>query len=94
MLCLAVTYLIKEGQESQAVEFLKIMTEHTRAEPGNLVYQAHCSPTNPRQFFLYEQYRDDAALEAHRTAPYFQQYVIEGIREICDSRVAETYETL
>ena len=37
------------------------------------MYQVHRHKTEPRRFFIYEQYKDDAALEAHRAAPHFLQ---------------------
>lgn len=69
MICLAVTYIIKPGHENEAINLLKIMTELTREEPGNLLYIAHRSPTQPNRFFLYEQYTEQAAVDAHRASP-------------------------
>ena len=42
-----------------------------QAEPGCRMYQVHRSPSDPQQFFIYEQYDDQAALDAHRAAPHF-----------------------
>ena len=69
MICAAVTYVIKHGHEEQAAELFRTLTEQTRAEPGCRMYLAHRSTTDPRRFFLYEQYDDQAALDAHRAAP-------------------------
>ncbi len=91
MICVAVTYIIKEGHVDEAISLLKTMTGHTRTEPGNLMYLAHQSPTDPRRFFLYEQYTDQAAIDAHRAAPYFQEYVVGGMFPILESRVPEIY---
>ena len=44
------------------------------AEPGCLVYRPHRSTTNPDLFIFYEQYKDDAAFDAHRTAPHLAVY--------------------
>ena len=66
MICAAVTYVIKLGREKEAAELFRTLTEHTRAEPGCRMYLAHRSTTDPRRFFLYEQYADQAALDAHR----------------------------
>ena len=74
MICVAVTYVIKPGHEDEAVALFRKLTEHTRAEPGCRMYLAHRSTTDPRRFFLYEQYDDQAALDAHRAAPHFEQY--------------------
>lgn len=45
-----------------------------RAEPGCLVYRPHRSSKDPDLFLFYEQYRDEAALEAHRQAPHLAAY--------------------
>jgi (4S)-4-hydroxy-5-phosphonooxypentane-2,3-dione isomerase len=94
MVCLAVSYTIKPGREDTALEYINKLIEYTRSEPGNLLYIWHRSPADPARFFLYEQYRDQAALEAHRTAPVVQQCVFNGLAKICDSRQIEQYETL
>lgn len=91
MICVAVTYVFQPGHDDAAVELLGKMTEHTRNEPGNLMYLAHRSPTEPRRFFLYEQYTDQAALDAHRAAPYFNQYVLNGLVKIVETRNPEIY---
>ena len=94
MICLAVTYVIQAGHEAEAIEFLGKLTERTRAEPGNLFYLAHRSLTEPRRFFLYEQYTDQAALDAHRATSHFAQYVTNGLFTIMESRTPEMYEPL
>jgi autoinducer 2-degrading protein len=45
-----------------------------KAEPGCLVYRPHRSTTDPELFLFYEQYRDEAALDAHRKAPHLAHY--------------------
>ena len=44
------------------------------AEPGCLVYRAHRSPRDPEAFYFYEQYRDEAAFDAHRKAPHLAAF--------------------
>jgi quinol monooxygenase YgiN len=94
MICVAVTYVVKAGHEAQATELFRKLTEFTRAEPGCRMYLAHHSTTDPRKFFLYEQYIDQAALDDHRAAPHFDQYVKQGLFQIIDSRSPELYEPL
>jgi quinol monooxygenase YgiN len=43
-------------------------------EPGCLVYRPHRSTKDPDVFLFYEQYRDDAAFDAHRKAPHLATY--------------------
>ena len=94
MICVAVTYVIKPGHEEEAVALFRALTEATRAEPGCLFYQAHRSTTDPRRFFLYEQYDDQAALDAHRASGHFARYATGGLFPIIESRTPEIYEPL
>jgi quinol monooxygenase YgiN len=94
MICVAVTYQILPGFEDQAIELFRKVTPPTRAEPGCRFYLAHRSLSNPSQFFLYEQYDDQAALDAHRASPHFETYVKNSLFTILDSRSPEIYESL
>jgi quinol monooxygenase YgiN len=94
MICVAVTYVVKPGHEDEAVALFHKLTMHTRAEPGCRMYLAHRSTSEPRRFFLYEQYDDQAALDAHRDAPHFEQYAKGGLFPIIESRSPEIYSPL
>ena len=94
MICVAVTYVIKPGHEDEAIALFGKLTEPTRTEPGCRMYLAHRSTTDPRKFFLYEQYDSLAALDAHRAAPHFAQYALDGLFPILESRTPELYEPL
>jgi quinol monooxygenase YgiN len=94
MICLAVTFVIQPGREDEAIELFNKLTVATRTEPGCLMYIAHRSPSEPRRFFLYEQYVDQAALDAHRAAPHFVEYGANGAFKLAESRSPEIYEPL
>jgi quinol monooxygenase YgiN len=94
MICVAVTYVIKAGHEDEAVGLFAKLTEATRAEPGCRMYLAHRSTVDPRRFFLYEQYDDQAALDAHRAAPHFERYAKGGLFPILESRTPELFEPI
>ena len=66
MVVLAVTWMAKVGHEAEVAALFEKLTEHSRKEPGCAMYQVHRHKTEARRFFIYEQYKDDAALEAHR----------------------------
>ncbi|MFO0909406.1 MAG: putative quinol monooxygenase [Isosphaeraceae bacterium] len=91
MICVAVTYVIQPGREEEAVGLFQALTAATRAEPGCRFYLAHRSTTDPRKFFLYEQYDDEAALDAHRASPHFDQYGRNGLFTMLESRSPELY---
>ncbi|HSV21332.1 MAG TPA: putative quinol monooxygenase [Casimicrobiaceae bacterium] len=44
------------------------------SEPGCLVYRPHRSTRDPDAFVFYETYVDDAAFEAHRSAPHLASF--------------------
>ncbi len=94
MICLAATYVIRAGREEEALGHLRALTAHSRAEPGCRFYRTHRSPAEPRRFFLYEQYDDQAALEAHRATPHFAEHVLNGLIPIAESRTPELYSPL
>jgi quinol monooxygenase YgiN len=50
------------------------VTTVRNAEPGCLVYRPHRSTKDPDLFIFYEQYRDDAAFDAHRRAPHLAAF--------------------
>ncbi len=94
MICLAVTYVMKPGTEDEAVDRLRRLTEATRAEPGCRFYLTHRSTTEPRKFFLYEQYEDQAALDYHRATAHFAEHVTGGLIALAESRSPELYGPL
>lgn len=94
MICVAVTYKMREGTGEQAVELFRQLAAETRREPGCRLYEVHRSTTDPLQYFLYEQYDDQAALDAHRAAPHFEKYAKNGLFALIESRSPEIYERL
>jgi quinol monooxygenase YgiN len=94
MICLTAIYIAKPGNEEEIARLLQIMTGHTRQESGCLFYQAHRSRNEPSKFLLYEQYTDEAALDAHRAAPYFKEYILGQVVPMLESRTPELYDPL
>ena len=85
----------KEGKADRLEAVIGELMEPSRAEPGNRFYQAHRDPENPRLFFLYEQYEDEAGYEAHMASEHFTRLVKEeAIPELLDERRREFFETL
>ena len=94
MVVLAVTWMSKVSRESDVVAVFAKLTEESRKEPGCLMYQVHRHKTDPRRFFIYEQYKDDAGLEAHRAAPHFLQYAKKEPPKIADRVEGHLYEPI
>jgi (4S)-4-hydroxy-5-phosphonooxypentane-2,3-dione isomerase len=94
MVVLAVTWKAKTGREAEVAALFAKLSEESRKEPGCAMYQVHRHRTEPRRFFIYEQYKDDAALEAHRTAAHFLQYAKKDLPKIADRVEGNLYEPL
>jgi quinol monooxygenase YgiN len=94
MVVLAVTWMAKVGHEADVATLFGKLTEESRKEPGCAMYQVHRHKTESRRFFIYEQYQDDAALEAHRAAPHFLQYARKDLPKIADRVEGHLFEPL
>lgn len=94
MVVLAVTWVAKVGQEAAVEEVLTKLTAEARKEPGCAMFQVHRLRTDPRRFFIYEQYKEDAALEAHRNTPHFLQYARKDLPKIADRVEGRLYDPL
>ena len=94
MVVLAVTWMAKVGRENEVAAIFAKLTEASRTEPGCVMYQVHRHKTDPRRFFIYEQYKDDGALEAHRAAPHFLQHARKELPKIADRTEGHLYEPL
>ena len=90
----AVTWIAKEGEEERVGQLLEELTPLVRAEAGCLMYIAHRSAEDPRTFFIYEQYEDEAAFLAHRETEHFKELVQGEAVPLLESRTPIHYETL
>jgi (4S)-4-hydroxy-5-phosphonooxypentane-2,3-dione isomerase len=94
MVVLAVTWMAKQGREGDVSAIFSKLTEASRKEPGCVMYLVHRHKTDPRRFFVYEQYKDDAALEAHRSSPHFLQFAKKELPKIGDRIEGQLYEPI
>jgi len=83
---------VKAGHEA---EFERLFAElrgiMRTAEPGCLVYSLMKSKTKPGAYIVHEQYRDQAALDAHEKAPHGAIY-FPKIRAILKSITVEYFD--
>jgi (4S)-4-hydroxy-5-phosphonooxypentane-2,3-dione isomerase len=94
MLVLAVTWMAHSGHESEVAEVFAKLQAASRQEPGCLMYIVHRHKTESRRFFIYEQYRDEAALEAHRKSAHFEEYATKALADIGERKQGELYTPL
>jgi (4S)-4-hydroxy-5-phosphonooxypentane-2,3-dione isomerase len=94
MIVLAVTWVAKDGEETAVAEIFRHLEDESRQEPGCLMYIVHRHRTDHRRFFIYEQYKDDAALEAHRGSLHFQKYAVGELPKLGARVEGELYRPL
>ena len=94
MVVLAVTWMANPGNESEVAHIFSKLQDASRQEPGCLMYVVHRHNTDAQRFFIYEQYRDEAALEAHRDSAHFQEYAVRALKEIGSRVEGELYRPL
>ncbi|HEY4386348.1 MAG TPA: antibiotic biosynthesis monooxygenase family protein, partial [Ktedonobacteraceae bacterium] len=90
----AALWKAKPGKAEIVAEVIETMTPLSRQEPGCLYYQAQRSIDDPDLFFLYEQYTDPAAYEAHMATPHFEEHVRGRAIPNLESRERSFYQTL
>jgi quinol monooxygenase YgiN len=93
--CIAVKWTIKDGELDAVLAALRQLVEASRAEPGCLLYQVHRSPDEENVLFLYEQYADQAAFQAHAESEHFKTHAVGVIfprRESVERAEYETFE--
>jgi autoinducer 2-degrading protein len=94
MVVLAVTWVANPGKEEAVEAVFRKLESAARQEPGCLMFVVHRHRTQHARFFVYEQYRDDAALEAHRQSKHFQEYVGNALPAIGVRGEGELYTPL
>lgn len=94
MIVLAVTWKAKPGQEVEAERVLRALTDASRQEPGCLIFQVHRHKERKGEFFIYEQYKDEAALEAHRKTPHFRELARGELPKFAERVSGELYDPL
>ncbi|MGD1220871.1 MULTISPECIES: putative quinol monooxygenase [Streptomyces] len=87
-------YRCEPADEAVVRAALLTMREHTRKEPGNLVYEVHAEAGRAGSFVLYEQYTDRAGFDAHRAAEHFCELVVGRVFPLLTERTVTFAEVL
>ena len=76
---MAVTYFVRMvAEEDQADRVLELLLSNPRrieaGEPGNVVFAVHRGIDDPNEFWLYETWEDQEAVERHESGEAFLRY--------------------
>ena len=89
MLSFTVRMRFEESDHDAIQGNLLALTEGSRKEPGCVTYIAHFVSDDSCTVLIYEQYRDEAALEVHRNTPHFKEHAIGGLYQRMRERAME-----
>jgi quinol monooxygenase YgiN len=70
-------FTVKPGHEARVAEMMRELTAHVRQEPGNVTFAPYTEKANPHRYFVFEDYADDAAFQAHISAEYGARFNAE-----------------
>ncbi|UVJ39104.1 putative quinol monooxygenase [Arthrobacter sp. CJ23] len=70
-------FTVKHGSEARVAEMMAELTGHVRREPGNVMFLPYTRETNPREYFVFEVYRDEPAFQEHISAEYGRTFNAE-----------------
>ena len=81
------TFAPEDGDNVEAI--CRELQEASRKEAGVVRFEVARSREHPNVFALWEVYRDEAALEAHKETEHFKHLAVNGVRRLAQQRVGE-----
>ena len=90
------TVRLKFALEDRAdiAETLRLLAEASRKEPGCVSYIPHQVEDDPDTVVIYEQYKDQQALAAHRASEHFNKLAVGGLYQKMRDRTVENLTAL
>jgi quinol monooxygenase YgiN len=76
-------------ERADIAETLRQLAEASRKEPGCVNYIPHQVEDDPDTIVIYEQYKDQKALAAHRASDHFQKLAVGGLYQRMKDRAVE-----
>ncbi len=74
---------------SDVAETLRQLASASRQEPGCVSYIPHQLEDDPNTVIIYEQFRDQRALAAHRESDHFKKHAVAGLYQKMRERSVE-----
>ena len=90
-----VSVTVKPGQnDAFRAVVMPEMAQSMKVEPGVLAIYAATAQNNPSQWYFFEVYADEAAYQAHRQSPHFQDYLKRTSELLQDKSFTDITPTL
>jgi quinol monooxygenase YgiN len=94
MVSFTVRMNFRPEDREEIAAILRELAAASRTEPGCISYVPHRVESDPDTIVIYEQFRDMAALDAHRATPHFAMYAIGGLYQRMLVRSVEMLDAL
>ena len=79
MVSFTVRLTFRSEDREEVAQTPRELTRLTRHEEGCVSYIPHFVESDPDTVLLYEQYRDEAAVDAHRESEHFAKFAVGGL---------------
>ncbi|HTW62704.1 MAG TPA: putative quinol monooxygenase [Terracidiphilus sp.] len=89
MISFVIRFKFASEDRAEIAEILRSLAEASRREPGCANFIPHQLQEDPDTVLIYEQYRDDEAMAAHRDSAYYKKYVVGGLYQKMRERSLE-----
>ena len=94
MISFTVRMRFRSEDREEIAGVLRELTMLSRQEPGCVSYVAHTVESDPDTVLIYEQYRDEAAVDEHRATPHFARLAVGGLYQRMLDRAVENLVAL
>jgi quinol monooxygenase YgiN len=84
-------YRVQAGAEDTVNTLLAEYSALVRAEPGCAAFSAHRAREDPREFVLFEHYRDRTAFDHHVASTHYASIARDRIRPLLEHRDVALY---
>ena len=90
-----VTFIAKDDELSikKMKELLTAMVKPSKLEDGCIFYEIFQYENKPRKFMAYESWRDEAALDGHKTSAHYAIYK-SSYEPYCEKKYSDELEVL
>jgi len=88
-----VTFIAKSEGVEMMKKLLSAMVAPSKAEDGCLFYEIFQYENNPQKFMAYESWRDEEALDGHRTSAHYAVYK-SSYEPYCEKKYTDELEVL
>jgi len=94
MISFTVRLKFRPEDRARIAEILTDLASASRQEPGCVNYVPHLVEGEPDTVVIYEQYRDQTAVEAHRASAHFKKHAVGGLYQLMLDRQVENLTAL